>query len=121
MTALGDHAIAELDYQGIIDPDRALLITIVGTFAEFDDDVIPEALTKVEQLLRFKPLTDLTNEPGQWTDRSDDGAVPVVHGQKIWQSKRDPDAWTYDPDFGSYFLLSQQNTGEPSTFPTEEV
>lgn len=91
MTALGDHAIAELDYQGIVDPDRANIITIVGTYAEYDDADRPDIIAKVNTLLQFKPLTALTNDPAEWTDRSS-----LVGGQPLWQSTRDPDAWSHD-------------------------
>jgi hypothetical protein len=102
MTALGDHAIYELDYQGIVDPDRANIITIVGTFANYTDPVAREAiLQKVLLLLQFKPLTPLTNELAQWVDRS-----PTLGGNPLWQSKRDPDAWSHDGG-AHYFYASQ--------------
>ncbi|MGW4127946.1 hypothetical protein [Amycolatopsis japonica] len=106
MTALGDHATAELDYQGIVDPERALIVTIVGTFAEFADEDIPEILEKVKLLLDFKPLSPLTNDPAEWDQRDD-----VVLGQQVWQSNRQPDAWTYDSGFHTYFLMSEHNGG----------
>lgn len=113
MTALGDHAIAELDYQGIVDPDRARFITIIGTFAEFAAEDTPGALDKVQKLLQFKALTELTNDPGDWQLRD-----TVVNGQTVWQSKRWPDAWTYDPTFAIYFLLSGHNGGNGGPFNT---
>ena len=91
MTALGDHAIAELDYQGIVDPDRAAIITIVGNYADFSDEERPAIISKVATLLGFKPLSPLTNDPDEWTDRSDESG-----GRPLWQSERDPDAWSHD-------------------------
>lgn len=102
MTALGDHAIYELDYQGITDPDRANIITIVGTFANYTDPVERETiLQKVLLLLGFKPLTSLTSESAQWVDRS-----PTIGGNPLWQSKRDPDAWSHDG--GETFYYSSE-------------
>lgn len=91
MTALGDHATAELDFQGIVDPDRANIITIVGTYADYSDEDRPDIINKVNTLLQFKPLTAITNDPAEWTDRSS-----LVGGQPLWQSDRDPDAWSHD-------------------------
>lgn len=117
MTALGDHATAELTYQGITDPEKTNIITIVGTFAEFTDEEIPDVLAKVTKLLCFQPLSELTNDPDEWTLRDN-----IVNGQQIWQSTRYPDAWTYDPTFAIYFLLSGHN-GNPggpyNTIPAE--
>ena len=91
MTALGDHAAAELDYQGITDPERASILTIVGNYAEFSEEDRPGIIEKVRVLLLFKPLSDLTNDPDEWTDQSD-----LVGGRPLWQSTRDPDAWSHD-------------------------
>jgi hypothetical protein len=113
MTALGDHAIAELDLEGVQDPARAALITIVGTYASFTTDQIADMKATVDLLLQFKPLSPLTDDPAEWLDRS-----AVVSGQAIWQSKRRPDAWTYDATFATYFLLSQRDSGGTPTLPT---
>ncbi len=102
MTALGDHAIYELAYQGITGTDADNITTIVGTFANYTDPVEREAiLQKVLLLLQFKPLSDLTNEPAQWVDRS-----PTIGGNPLWQSKRNPDAWSRDGG-ETYFYASQ--------------
>jgi len=92
VTALGDHAIYELTYQGITGDDYDNIVNIVGTFANYTDVEEREAImNKVMILLQFKPLTPLTNEAGQWVDRSStSGERPE------WQSKRDPDAWSHD-------------------------
>ena len=113
MTALGDHAIAELDYQGIVDPERARIVTIVGSFAEFADADIPGILEKVQLLLQFKPLSALTSDADEWEERDD-----VVPGQQVWQSTRQPDAWTYDDGFHTYFLMSEHNGGISDTHTT---
>lgn len=113
MTVLGEHATAELTYQGVEDPEKSNIITIVGTFAEFTDEEIPDILAKVQKLLCFQPLSQLTNDPAEWTLRDD-----VVNGQQVWQSTRYPDAWTYDPTFAVYFLLSGHNGGTSTPLNT---
>ncbi|MEU7787644.1 hypothetical protein [Amycolatopsis sp. NPDC049159] len=106
MTALGDHAIYELTYQGITGTDYDNIVNIVGTFADYTDPVERDGiLQKVLLLLGFKPLSPLTNESAQWVDRS-----PTIGGNPLWQSKRDPDAFSRDGGL-NYFYASQ--TGAP--------
>lgn len=101
MTTLGDHAAAELDHEGIVDPDRASILTIVGTYAEYSDAARPAIIAKVNTLLQFKPLSALTNDPAEWTDRSS-----LVGGQSLWQSTRDPDAWSHDGGLHFWYMSS---------------
>ncbi|WP_116206209.1 hypothetical protein [Amycolatopsis circi] len=102
MSDLGDHAIYELDYQGIVDPDRARIIAIIGNFADYTDPVArAEAFARVQTLLQFKALSPLTSEPAQWVDRSS-----LSGGRELWQSKRDPDAWSRDGG-STYYMQSQ--------------
>jgi hypothetical protein len=115
MTALGDHAIAELAYQGVEEPAKTNITTIVGAFAEFPDELIPQVYDQVGKLLNQQPLSELTNEPSQWVARDD-----IMPGQQVWQSKRWPDAWTYDPQFRTYFLMSEHN-GPPNSHTTITV
>ncbi|UKD55172.1 hypothetical protein L3Q65_46220 [Amycolatopsis sp. FU40] len=104
MTALGDHAAYELDYQGIVDPDRARIIAIVGNFADYTDPAArAAALQQVQTLLQFKPLSPLTSEPAQWIDQSS-----LSGERQLWQSKRDPDAWSHDGG-ATYYMQSQSN------------
>jgi len=103
MTALGDHAAAELTAIGAPDTIKTPLITIVGTFADVPDPGTnwPIMRDYLAKLLAMAPLSELTNNPAEWTPwnpGSDAG---------IWQSTRRPDAWTKDSSFGNYFLLSE--------------
>jgi hypothetical protein len=99
LTALGDHAIYELAYQGITGTDADTITNIVGTFADYTDPVDRnEILQKVLLLLDFKPLSPLTNESGQWADRS-----ATSGAQAEYQSKRDPDAWSHDGGQNYYY------------------
>lgn len=117
MTALGDHAAAELTYQGTEEPAKTNIVGIVGMFAEFSNQLRPMIIDQVLKLLDFQPLSELTNANSEWQERTD-----VVPGQSVWQSNRWPDAWSYDPAHGSYFLMSQHNPSSQSTsavYPTE--
>jgi hypothetical protein len=91
LTALGDHAIAELTVQGITGDDYDNIVNIVGTYAEYSEEDRPDIIAKVNTLLQLKPLTSLTSDPAEWTDRSS-----LVGGRPLWQSTRDPDAWSHD-------------------------
>jgi hypothetical protein len=99
LTALGDHAAYELTYQGMTGTDHDNILTIVGTFADYTDPAEREQIVqKVMTLLAFKPLSPLTNESAQWVDRS-----PTIGGNPLWQSKRDPDAWSHDGGLTFYY------------------
>ncbi|WP_432845959.1 hypothetical protein ACQPXB_35800 [Amycolatopsis sp. CA-161197] len=113
MTALGDHAIYELAYQGITGTDATNITTIVGTFADYTDpDERAQILVKVQTLLQFKPLSPLTSEPAQWIDRSD-----LSGERELWQSKRDPDAWSHDGGVTYYMQSQTGSTYESATAP----
>lgn len=113
MTALGDHAIYELTYQGITGTDYDNIVNIVGTFASYTDLAERDAiLQKVLALLQFKPLSALTNESDQWVDRS-----PTIGGNPLWQSKRDPDAWSHDGGLSFYYSSKTDAPYEAITLP----
>jgi hypothetical protein len=111
VTALGDHAIAELDIIGETDPVRAATITIVGTLADLTVSQRDVVNGYVAILTQFKPLTPLTDDPTQWIDRS------ATSGERpLWQSSRDPDAWSRD-DGATYFRMSENgqiHTSDPA-------
>ena len=111
MTALGDHAIAELDIIGETDPIRDSTITIVGTLAELTVPQRDIVNAYVALLTQFQPLSPLTNDPDTWIDRS------ATSGERpLWQSSRDPDAWSRD-DGVTYFRMSENgqiHTSDPA-------
>jgi hypothetical protein len=104
MTVLGDHAISEL---AIIDAPSELaaaLTTIVGTFADVSNPATNWPIMRdwLDKLLKMQPLSPISADPSQWTDRFEQaGNVPM------WQSTRNPDAWTRDSTFATYFLMSE--------------
>jgi hypothetical protein len=59
----------------------------------------------LERLLRYQPLSDLTDTPGEWIDRHADGMTPIP----LWQSDRNPEAFSSDGG-KTYYLLSEQQT-----------
>lgn len=103
-TPLGIHATAELTYQGVDETTKGNMVSIVGYFAEWSDTDRPAVIEQILALLRFEVLSPLTNDPAEWTLRDD-----TIPGQKIWQSKRWPVAWSYAEDHSNYFLISQHD------------
>ncbi len=47
-------------------------------------------LSVLERLLRYEPLTDLTDDPAEWIDRGE------VNGMPWWQNTRDSRAMSHD-------------------------
>lgn len=57
------------------------------------------AIPTINALLSWKNLTPLTNDPDEWT----------LVGENMWQSQRNPEAFSYD--FGlTHYLLSERQT-----------
>lgn len=60
------------------------------------------AIPLLNDLLQFKNLTPLTNNPEEWND------VSEMSGHSLWQSKRNPEAFSEDKGV-TYYLLSEEN------------
>lgn len=89
---LVEHAKAEL---ARINEDQNTINGILKVVQAFADGghsggSAPMAIDYLEKLLRFEPLSPLTSDPAEWIDRSD------ISGYPIWQSSRDPRAFSYD-------------------------
>jgi hypothetical protein len=100
MTALGEHAQAELELIGAPDGIKFALIDMVGTFADLPAEDWSQAREYLEKLLSFGALSQLTNGAAEWT------LLPLGDVQ-AWQSTRTPDAWSKDPNHNTYFLISE--------------
>lgn len=113
MTALGEHAQAELELIDAPDEIKFPLIDMVGTFADMPEEDWPLARQYLEKLLSFNALSPLTNNPAEWT------ALPMGD-TTVWQSNRWPDAWSKDPNHNTYFLISELSTdGTLQLHPTD--
>lgn len=90
--SLVEHAKRELS---LIKEDQELidnLVAVVDEFAEFGHSggSAPFAISYLERLLRFEPLSPLTSNPNEWLDRSE------MSGTPMWQSVRDSRAFSKD-------------------------
>ena len=109
------HARRELSLAGIrlADPRlEAALVAAVLAFAGYRHAGGPgratgSAVQVLEDLLRQRALTPLTDDRAEWTSLS-----ALVGGKRLWQSARNPDAFSRDQG-KTYELLSED--GDPET------
>lgn len=97
--SLVEHAREELKRAGLFDGDSdydgmlgPAVMKVVEAFSGQGHSGTSAAisLALIEKLLRYEPLTPLTPEPSEWTDCSE------MSGEPLWQSKRDPRAFSKD-------------------------
>lgn len=67
----------------------------------------------LDKLLRYQPLSDLTDDPGEWIDRHAEGMTPTP----LWQSKRNSEAFSTDGGKTYYLLSEQEAAGDIATTP----
>jgi hypothetical protein len=109
------HARRELRIFGE-DPDLSNgLIRVVRAFADMGHSgtSAPHCAALLDKLLRFQPLTDLTDDPGEWIDRHAEGMTPTP----LWQSRRNSDAMSTDGGKTYYLVSELQAAGDVATTP----
>lgn len=99
MSNLVEHAKRELELLG--ETDQAFVDSIVNglvAFAEYGHSggSASAAIEIINDLLQFKPLTPLTNNPAEWNEV----------GEGVWQSSRNSEAFSTDAG-ASYYLVSE--------------
>jgi hypothetical protein len=67
----------------------------------------------LDKLLRYQPLSDLTDDPSEWIDRHAEGMTPTP----LWQSKRNSEAFSTDGGKTYYLLSEQEAAGDIATTP----
>lgn len=86
------HAIAELDRMGETSYEepsmRRAILDLVRTFAEqgHSGSSAGWCVAVLEKLLRFEPLTPITNDPAEWVEVADE----------LWQCARDSACFSTD-------------------------
>ncbi|MFE9491474.1 hypothetical protein ACFYNF_34395 [Streptomyces sp. NPDC006641] len=109
------HARRELRLLGE-DPDTIRgLCNVVQAFADMGHSGSSAhfATQYLERLLRYQPLTELTDDPSEWIDRHAEGMTPTP----LWQSRRNSEAFSTDGG-KTYTLLSEQTAaGDIATTP----
>lgn len=116
---LSEHARVELLRAGVFDSDpvqAAALLAIVGVvdaLAATGDISGAELAEPLAVLLRHGTLSELSDDPGEWADRREQT------GRRLWQSRRNPDAFSEDGG-DTYFLLQQRQQSSPDPAPTHQ-
>jgi hypothetical protein len=111
--SLVEHARRELTLFGE-DPETIdAIVSVVQAFADTGPSggSAPYIIAYLEKLLRFEPLTSLTSDPAEWTDRSD------LMERPFWQSKREPRAFSEDGGKTYYLVDECQAAGSLETTP----
>lgn len=106
MSNLVEHAKRELALAGNDDDFNETIIKAVEAFASYGHSggSASVAIPMLNDLLQFKNLTPLTNDPGEW-QAVDMGKKPC------WQSRRRPDAFSNDGG-KTYYCLDDE--GRPT-------
>lgn len=101
MAALMNHAERELALIGEDIVTTEKILYVVEAFAEIELTGAASVMATeyLHQLLRRKPLSPLTNDPSEWERREN------ATGAVVWQSARDPEAFSEDGG-KTYWLLS---------------
>lgn len=112
MSHLGEHARKELELVGEEPEIIDWYVKVVDTFAEFGHSgASAEYTTRVlEQLLRYKNLTPLTDDPSEWMDVSEYTEGPM------WQNIRNTEAFSTNGG-KTYTLVSEEKYIEHQSMP----
>lgn len=107
---LVQHAIREL---ALIDNDQWFNDSIINAVREFakgghSGGSAPIASAMLYDLLQYKPLTPLTDDPDEWMLIDEE----VAGRPDLWQSKRDPAAFSNDGG-KTYTLVSEKSGPHP--------
>jgi hypothetical protein len=109
------HARRELRLIGE-DPDTITgLCRVVQAFADMGHSGSSAhfASLYLDKLLRYKPLSELTDDPGEWIDRHAEGLT----SEPLWQSRRNSEAFSTDGGKTYYLLSEQEASGDLATTP----
>jgi hypothetical protein len=114
MSHLGSHARYELELVGEEPEIIDWYVKVVETFAEFGHTgESAEYTTRVlEQLLRYKNLTPLTDDPAEWLDVTE----YTEQKSKLWQSVRNSAAFS-TTEGKTYILSHEEDYIEHKTLP----
>ncbi|MEU9218910.1 hypothetical protein AB0D47_20440 [Streptomyces sp. NPDC048376] len=110
---LVDHARRELALIGEDDWLTDGLCKVVAAFAEMGHSGFSAAHSTavLEKLLRYQPLSPLTDDPAEWIDRAQE-----MGGEPFWQNRRDSRAMSRDGG-KTYTLIDEEpqdsDSGQP--------
>lgn len=100
------HAKRELELLGE-EPDVIKgYLKVIQAFADMDHSGVSSsvAIPVIHELLQFKNLTPLTNDPDEWVFHGED--IAGVPGG-VWQNRRNSEAFSHNGGL-TYYLLSER-------------
>jgi hypothetical protein len=105
--SLVEHAKRELKLLGEDEETTEGLLKVIQAFADMGHSGGSAAacIPVINDLLQFKPLTPLTNDPDEWMHVA--GAF-WPDKDEVWQSRRNPEAFSNDSGL-TYYLLSERD------------
>lgn len=109
MSKLVEHAERELIRCGQVQSDpgySASLIAAIAAFASYGHSggSAEVAIEQLHDLLRFRTLSPLTQDPFEWEDRTE------MSGSPLWQNRRDPAAFSKDGGQTWFFVDDRKST-----------
>lgn len=111
--SLVDHARREMELIGEDQDVIDWMVSVVAKFAEYGHSGGSAwiCIPLLNSLLLHENLTPLTDDPAEWEDRSE------ISGYPIWQSIRNPKAFSNDGG-QNYWLLSEGAETDDDVKPT---
>jgi hypothetical protein len=116
MSNLVDHAHRELELSGQLAEDPLYAGTLLAAIAAFtayghSGGSAEMARHQLHTLLGHGVLAPLTSDPAEWEDRSEVSSTPM------WQSRRDPAAFSADGGRTYWLLAERDAAGSMETTP----
>lgn len=101
------HAERELILRGDDKQFTDMFLNMITCFSSYghSGSSAEHSIQTIERLLRWQNLTKLTNDPDEWS-LVNPGSNPT---DLLWQSKRNPSAFTTDSEFDSYYLTGDRD------------
>ena len=108
MSSLVDHAQKELTLRGDDGATIADYLSVIQAFADarHSGGSASVAIPTLQALLQYQNLTPLTTDIEDWEYR--DATLWGGHGEGIWQSRRNPEAFSTDSG-KTHYLLSEDS------------
>jgi hypothetical protein len=113
MSNLVNHARHELE---LVESDPWLIdgmVKVVQAFADMGHSggSASIAIPMLHDLLQFKNLAPLTDDPSEWEDQTEMTGGSV----RLWQNKRNSEAFSLNGGV-TYYLLSENEEREPENY-----
>jgi hypothetical protein len=112
------HARRELEMVGEEPEVIDWYCRVIGEFASFGHSGTSAEITTqvISALLRFQNLTELTNDPVEWNYVSGPTGEDA-----IWQSRRNPEAFSTDGGKTHYLLSETEEMGQRVIHISKEI